>query len=91
MANYESRNKIVKLREKYPYSYNEKDRYMKYDVNNPKYESFRCFRTEPQEGYDHCHPSTSRTRINLYTYDLIVTKPQAQPRTDSSGNIIECR
>ena len=91
MAEYESRNETVRYREKYPYSYDEKDRYIKYDINNPSYVSFRRYRTEPQEGHDSCHPSNTIQRVRLDSYDMIITKPQAQPRSDGEGGTIQCR
>jgi hypothetical protein len=91
LAEYESRNETVRYREKYPYSYDEKDRYIKYDINNPAYVSFRRYKTEPQEGHDHCHPSNTPVRVRLDVYDMAITKPQAQTRTDADGDPIPCR
>jgi hypothetical protein len=70
---------------KYPYSFEEKDRYIKYDVNNPAYVSFRRYRGEPQEGHDRCHPSFTVRRERLDVYDMVISKPQAQPRTDAES------
>lgn len=92
MAEYESRNEIVKYRVKYPYSYDEKDRYIKYDIRNPAYVSFRRYRNEPQEGHDHCHPSATIQRVRLDTYDPVISKPPAQTRLDpDTDEVIACR
>ena len=85
-----SGQEMVRYRMKYPYSYNEKDRYIKYDVTNPAYVSFRRYRGEPQPGDDPCHPSIQRQRVRLDQYDVVYTKPQAQTRTDTDGNL-QCR
>jgi predicted glutamine amidotransferase len=91
LAEYESRNETVRYREKYPYSYDEKDRYIKYDINNPSYISFRRYKTEPQEGHDSCHPSHTVQRVRLDVYNMVITKPPAQTRTDADGDPIPCR
>lgn len=82
---------LVRYRMRYPYSTEEKDRYIKYDYTNPAYVSFRRYKVEPQEGHDSCHPSTKRQRVRLDEYEPTITKPQAQPRSDGEGGTIRCR
>jgi hypothetical protein len=90
----ESGEEMVKYRMQYPYSFVEHDRYIKYDVNNPAYVSFRRVRGdfEPQEGHDRCHPEATPVRQRTDTYDPVISKAPAQPRLDEDTlEQIPCR
>jgi len=88
----ESGEEIVQYRMTYPYSFEEKDRYIKYDVNNPAYVSFRRYRDEPQEGHDRCYPEITPQRVRLDEYDPVISKAPAQTRLDDdTREQITCR
>ena len=64
--------KWVRYRTTYPLSTNEKDRYFKYDFNDPNI--LRHYRVEPVEGYNPEYPSIRPLRIPLQTGDLVISR-----------------
>lgn len=69
--------KFVKLKTRYPMSYDQKDRFYKFDTNMRSYRSSDVTSREggfKQGGYNPNHNSTRVEKINLYR-DNITLKP----------------
>jgi len=64
--------KWIRYKTTYPLSTNEKDRYFKYDFEDPKI--IRHYRTKPIEGYNKDFPSIMPMRVRFDVKDLVITR-----------------